>query len=121
MATTSVPASAKEATTRLEKGWAIYSEHASEIIASYNRGVWLVPSQSDGTSVYEVRLGRRGASCECLDHTYRPGARCKHRIAVQYASANSEHCAVCGRRVLYSALEPVEGDSSLGLACRGCS
>jgi hypothetical protein len=59
----SVPASVREATTRFEKGWAIYSEHASEIIASYSKGVWLVSSQSDDTSVYEVRLDRRGTDC----------------------------------------------------------
>ena len=121
MADTSLARPGHEPKTRLERGWLLYSEHSEAIIASYDRGVWLVPSQSDGTSVYEVRLGRRGASCECLDHTYRPGERCKHSIAAQYASANSERCAVCGRRVLYSDLKPVEGDSYLGLACRGCS
>jgi hypothetical protein len=91
MAAPSLARSGHEPKTRLEKRWAIYSEHATEIIASYHKGVWLVPSQSDGTSVYEVRLGRRGADCECPDHTYHPGERCKHTIAAQYAADNSEH------------------------------
>ena len=110
-----------EPKTRLEKGWAIFSEHASSIIASYSKGVWLVPSQSDGTSVYEVRLGRRSAHCECAAFEHGQGKRCKHIITAQYAACNSEHCAFCGGRFLYGELEPIDNDPYLGLACRSCS
>src|SRR5205085_2217105 len=106
MASTTIARSGQESTTRLERGWALYSEHASEIIASYSRGVWLVPSQSDGTSVYEVRLGHHGSDCECQDFEHR-GERCKHIIAARYAAANSERCAFCGNRFPYGQLQPV--------------
>jgi hypothetical protein len=76
--------------TRLERGAPLWREHASEIIASYDRGVWLVPSQAsrEGTSVYEVRLGRNGATSECPDHEFHPARgfaqhRCKHQIAAR--------------------------------------
>lgn len=121
VASTSLARSGREPKTRLEKGWAIYSEHATEIIASYNKGVWLIPSQSNGTSVYEVCLGRHhGADCECPDFQYREGERCRHTVAAEYAAANSEHCAFCRGRFAYGELEPIDGDHYLGLACRKC-
>ena len=119
MASTSVPASTKEATTHLERGWAIYSENASSIIASYSKGVWLVPSQS-GNGVYEVRVTHHGEVCECLAWAFSPDRRCKHTLAARYAAANSEFCSICSHRFPYGGLSPIDGDHYLGLACKGC-
>jgi hypothetical protein len=118
MATESVPSGPAVRTTRLEKGWALYSEHAAEIVASYSKGVWLVPSQSDGTSVYEVRLGEH-PSCECPDHEFHPEHRCKHQIASQYAAANSDFCSFCCGRFLYRDLWELADLE--GFVCEGCA
>jgi hypothetical protein len=59
--------------------------------------VWLVPSQRDATSVYEVTLGRRGESCECADFEHR-GESCKHIVAATIARAKSTTCSCCGHR-----------------------
>jgi hypothetical protein len=115
---------AHKPTSRLERGWAIYSEHAAEIIASYSKGVWLIPSQTspEGTSVYEVRLGRKGrADCECPDHEYHPerSGACKHQIAARYAAANSDFCSFCGQRFPYADLWELE--DLAGFVCEGCA
>ena len=81
-------------TTREQRGLALWREHASEI--RFERGVWLVPSMSDGTSVYEVTLGRR-ESCECRDYGRRQEA-CKHVYAATVAKAKSAKCSGCGER-----------------------
>ncbi len=82
-------------TTREQRGLELYREHASEIV--FERGVWLVPSQHDSTSVYEVSIGRRGESCECADFG-RSGATCKHIICATIARAKTAPCSGCGER-----------------------
>ena len=49
-------------TTREQRGLALYREHADEIRYDARERVWLVPSQSEGTSVYEVAIGPKGES-----------------------------------------------------------
>jgi hypothetical protein len=74
--------------TRELRGIALYEEHAEEI--RFSDGVWLVPSQHDLTSVYEVKLGLR-PSCECKDfefHGRRDGSACKHIRAARLAEAS---------------------------------
>jgi hypothetical protein len=87
MATATIAHPAQETTTRLERGQKLFEEHGDEI--RFEDGVWLVPSCSDGTSVYEVKLGLH-QSCECKDFEYR-GHRepCKHIRAAQLAEAAS--------------------------------
>lgn len=80
---------------RVLRGQALYQEHAGEI--RFESGVWYVPSQHDATSVYEVVIGRRGESCECVDFERRR-ARCKHVFAATIARAKSAPCVGCGRR-----------------------
>jgi hypothetical protein len=69
---------------RVLRGQELYAEHAGEI--RFEDGVWLVPSQHDTTSVYEVRLGRRGEDCECRDFERRHRS-CKHVVAARIAEA----------------------------------
>ncbi len=107
MTTSSVPAPVREATTRELRGLALYQEHGSEI--TFEDGVWFVPSQHDGTSVYEVTLGRRGKCCECSDFEYH-GQACKHIIAAIITRAKTGPCAECGRRFRPRDLYPVPGD-----------
>jgi hypothetical protein len=110
MASISVPASAREATTRELRGLALFREHGSEI--TYEDGVWYVPSQHGATSVYEVVIGRKGESCECADFKYRGGIfACLHIYAATIARAKTGPCAECGRRFRGKDLYPVpEGD-----------
>jgi hypothetical protein len=108
MDTISVPAPVQEATTRELRGLRLFEEHGSEI--TFEDGRWYVPSQHDGTSVYEVTLGRKGESCECDDFEHRAQA-CKHIIAAIICRAKTGPCAECGRRFRPRDLYPVpEGD-----------
>lgn len=119
MAQAKSSASAQPSTREL-RGLALYREHAEEI--RFERGVFLVPSLSEETTVYEVRLGTRGASCECRDHGFR-GVDCLHIFAASIAKAKTRECAGCtGRfrgRDLVEVVESLtyfEGDE----LCRDC-
>jgi hypothetical protein len=111
-------------TTREQRGLELYREHADAIRFDAAERVWLVPSQHDSTSVYEVTLGRRGESCECRDHGRR-GATCKHIVAATIARAKTGRCDGCGerfpRRDMYEVgddhLTFFEGDE----LCRPCA
>ena len=86
-------------TTRELRGLALYREHADEIRYEPAERVWLVPSQHDATSLYEVTIGRRGESCECADFEFHGNEQpCKHIIAATIARAKSAACAGCGAR-----------------------
>ena len=89
-------------TTREQRGLALYREHADAIRFDVAERVWLVPSQHDATSVYEVRLGRR-ESCECFDYGRRQGS-CKHVYAATIARAKTARCDGCGERLPMSGL-----------------
>lgn len=98
MANTSLPASAKEATTRIKRGRQLYAEHGGEIRFDPVEKVWLVPSQHDATSVYEVTLGREEI-CECSDWMHRsPEGGCKHIVAATLRKAKMFQCQGCGQR-----------------------
>ena len=81
--------------TRESRGIALYRDHADEI--RFERGVWLVPSLSEATTVYEVRIGTRGASCECRDYEFR-GVPCMHVHAATIAKAKTRPCSGCSGR-----------------------
>ncbi len=116
---------AQEPQTRIERGRDLYAEHADEIRFDAAEKVWLVPSQHDGTSVYEVSLGRRGESCECRDFEFR-GGPCLHIYAATIAKAKTATCNGCGDRFRYPELEEVtEEHNSLtwfvgDVLCPGC-
>jgi hypothetical protein len=99
VATTEFSASAQRPTTRIERGRRLFAEHDSEIRFDPVEKVWLVPSQHDATSVYEVTLGRWGEFCECKDFEYRsPAGGCVHIIAATIAKAKTFRCEGCGDR-----------------------
>ena len=111
-------------TTRELRGIALYEEHAEEIRFAMDLGAWLVPSQRHGgTSVYEVRLGRR-ESCECRDFGRRHES-CKHVYAATIARSKTRRCAGCGGR--FRGRDMVEvGDDNLTFfegdpLCRPCA
>jgi hypothetical protein len=91
---TSVPKVQRPSTREL-RGIALYRYHADDI--RFERGVWLVPSLSEATTVYEVRIGTRNASCECRDHSFR-GLACQHIAAATIARAKTRTCAGCSGR-----------------------
>ncbi len=108
--------------TRELRGIALYRDHADEI--RFERGVWLVPSLSTATTVYEVRIGTRGASCECRDHCYR-GVPCMHVHAATIAKAKTRPCAGCSGRFRGRSLVEVGADSLTfhegDELCRSCA
>ncbi|MDP8951726.1 MAG: SWIM zinc finger domain-containing protein [Actinomycetota bacterium] len=115
-------------TTREQRGLQLYREHADEIRYDAQERVWLVPSQSAGTSVYEVTIGPRGEFCECRDFEFR-GLGCKHITAATIARAKSARCASCGgrfpRRELVE-VGPEQAEHSLDASegerlCRPCA
>ena len=109
MATTSVAQPGHQSTTRVERGRDLYREHVAEI--TFEGDIWYVPSQHDLTSVYEVRLGRRGEDCECQDfETRHPEGGCKHIIAATIARAKSRQCAGCGQRFPHREIIEVHED-----------
>jgi hypothetical protein len=93
--------------TRESRGIALYRDHADEI--RFERGVFLVPSLSEATTVYEVRIGTRGSSCECADYGYR-GLDCLHIHAATIAKAKTRTCAGCSGRFRGRDLFEVEDD-----------
>ena len=117
---TSVQRDERQSTREL-RGLALFEEHGSEI--TFEDGVWFVPSQHDGTSVYEVTLGRRGESCECMDFERR-GSACKHVHAATIARAKTAPCMGCAQRFPRRALHEVDGDNLTffegDLLCRSC-
>ncbi len=95
--------------TRELRGLDLFREHGDRIV--YEHGVWFVPSQHDGTSVYEVTLGHRGEACECIDYGYHGHEEpCKHVYAAVIARAKTGPCAECGRRFRGRDLYLVPGD-----------
>lgn len=95
--------------TREMRGLKLYQEHGEEIRFDARERVWLVPSQSEGTSVYEVTLGGRGEACECADFEHR-GAACKHIVAATIAKAKTARCSGCGGRFPRPALTEVHAE-----------
>ena len=112
--------------TRERRGLALWREHAEEIV--FEQGVWLVPSQNDATSVYEVTL--RPESCECRDFEFHGhGGACKHIVAATVARAKSARCSGCGevrRRRELVEVGPEQAEHSLEARegerfCRPCA
>ena len=102
---------AQESTTRIERGRQLYREHGGAIRFDAIEKVWLVPSQRDETSIYEVTLGRRGEYCECKDYEHRsPSGGCVHIIAATLKRAKTFRCEGCGERFpnreLFEIMEP---------------
>jgi hypothetical protein len=111
--------SAPSAPTREQRGLQLYRDHAEEIV--FEHGVWLVPSQHDVTSVYEVTLGRRGESCECRDWEFR-GGQCAHVYAATVARSKTATCSSCNERFpRLGTVEvgPEQAEASLGEALEG--
>ncbi len=109
MASTSLPASAKEATTRVQRGRDLYAAHADEI--RFEHGAWLVPSATVEGRFYAVRLGPV-ERCECPDHEHR-GAKCLHVTAATIAKAKSTTCSCCGHRVPWRFVTEVQEEHEL--------
>ncbi len=120
----SAPAHPTTPETREQRGLQLYREHADEIV--FERGVWLVPSQNDATSVYEVTLSPE--TCECRDFEFR-GPGCKHVTAATIARAKSARCGGCGevrRRRELVEVGPEQAEHSLEAHegeryCRPCA
>jgi hypothetical protein len=97
MANTTIAQPGQEPQTRIERGCELYRVHGDDIV--FAGDVWLVPSQYDATSVYEVTLGSRGEYCECKDFEYRsPAGGCVHIIAATLRKAKTFRCEGCGER-----------------------
>jgi hypothetical protein len=95
---TTIAQPGQEPQTRIERGRKLYAEHGDQIWFSARVQAWIVPSENDFTSVYEVRLGRE-EECECRDFEIRhPEGGCKHIVAATLARAKTFRCEGCGDR-----------------------
>jgi hypothetical protein len=105
----------QEPQTRIERGRRLYAEHGDQIWFDRRLRGWIVPSQHDGTSVYEVRLSGAGEEeCECKDFEYRsPAGGCVHIIAASLRKAKTFACCGCGDRFPNLELVEVVGDDHL--------
>ena len=109
-------------TARIERAAKLFEEHFDRF-AYAGGGVFLVPSGTEATTVYEVSL-RGGERCECADFEFR-GGRCKHIIALRIYRAKTGTCAGCGERCRHRDMIEVpeghevfyEGDE----LCRPCA
>ncbi|MDP8899628.1 MAG: SWIM zinc finger domain-containing protein [Actinomycetota bacterium] len=108
-----------ETTTRVERAAKLFEEHF-ERFAYAGGGVYLVPSGTEATSVYEVSL-RGGERCECADFEHR-GGRCKHIIALRIFKAKTGTCAGCGERHRHEEMVEVpEGHEIHTSRARSCA
>ena len=126
MITTEFIAPAPRPTTREQRGLELYREHADAIRFDATECVWLVPSQHDSTSVYEVSIGRKGESCECRDFGVHGDRQpCKHIICATIARAKTAACSgCCERRPHRDLVEATEDDLSVFAGeryCRPCA
>ena len=71
-----------------------------------------VPSSTDATTLYEVRLGRHGNVCECADHEHW-GESCPHIYAATIARAKSMTCSCCGQCVPWRFVTEVQEEREL--------
>jgi hypothetical protein len=91
---------------RERRGIALFRDRGEEI--EHVRGrLWAAPSCS-GEGVYLVDL--RAEICGCPDFEHRE-ENCKHIYAAAIASAKSEGCAGCGKKVRRRELRDVHGDN----------
>lgn len=100
---------AQRPSTRELRGIALYEEHGERIRFDRESRVWLVPSQREATSVYEVTIGRRGDVCECADFEHR-GVSYVHIHAATIARAKTATCSGCSGRFPHRDLEEVTED-----------
>jgi hypothetical protein len=99
MAKTTIAQPGQEPQTRIARGRRLFEEHGNDIRFDPVEKVWLVPSQHDLTSTYEVTLGALGEYCECVDFEIRhPQGGCKHIVAATLRKAKSFRCEGCGDR-----------------------
>ena len=85
-----------ERMARERRGIALYRERGEEIEHVKAR-TWAVPSSAgSGEGIYLVDL--RAETCGCPDFEHRE-ENCKHIYAAAIASAKSEGCAACSKKV----------------------
>jgi hypothetical protein len=114
---------AQETQSRIERGRKLFQEHADSIWC--RDGVWLIPSENDVTSVYEVHLGRE-ETCECIDWQCRsPEGGCKHIVAATLKRSKTFRCEGCGDRFpnceLFEAPEDHLAFFTGDALCRDCA
>ncbi|MDP9457710.1 MAG: hypothetical protein M3Q60_18515 [Actinomycetota bacterium] len=109
------------------RGLGLYELHADEILASYRgAGRYVVPSGTDTSGLYEVRVGTRleRNTCECRG--WSAHRHCSHLIAAERVAKRSAVCDSCGeRRWDRELVEVTEDHDSLtwfpgDLLCRCC-
>lgn len=93
------------------RGLGIFELHRDDILDSYQGGGrWLIPSGSDGDTLYEVRVGTRPERnrCECIGFEHH--RHCSHLVAAHRAAKLSAVCDGCGERVWRRGLIEVTED-----------
>jgi hypothetical protein len=121
------PSTAEPTPEYVLRGVGLFEIHRDEILSSYlGGGRWLIPSGTESSKVYEVRVGTRAERnrCECTGHQ-RHG-HCSHVVCATVARRRSAVCDACGERCWWSELSEVAEDDDLlawlpgDRLCDGC-
>lgn len=120
------PSTAEPTPEYVLRGLGIFEIHRDEILSSYRGGGrWLIPSATEPSKVYEVRVGvRRSSTCECIGYEHH--GHCSHVVCATIASKKSAVCDGCGARGWWSELTEVQEDDGLlgwfpgDRLCDGC-
>ncbi len=94
------------------RGHGLFELHRDEL-AYLGAGTWLIPSGSDGSRSYEVRVGVRPERnrCECVGFQHH--GHCSHVICASIAKKKSAICDACGARHYLEALREVHDEDGL--------
>ena len=76
-------------------------------------GTWLIPSGSNLTKGYEVRVGTRPERCRCECMGYHNHGHCSHLVCAKMAHRRSAVCDCCGKRRWWSELTEVREEDEL--------
>ncbi|PLS85839.1 MAG: hypothetical protein CYG60_10415 [Actinobacteria bacterium] len=109
------------------RGLGILTISAQEILESYRGGGhWLVPSGTDPSKSYEVRVGTRPDRNRCECRGWDSHRHCSHLVAASRVAKASAVCDSCGKRCWQHDLVEVQEDDGLlswhegDRLCRSC-
>ena len=108
------------------RGLGIFELRGDDILRSYQGGGrWLVPSGTDTSRLYEVRVGVRPERNRCECRGFASHKHCSHIVAAERVGKRSGVCDGCGERAWRRDLFEV-GDDNLTFfegaeLCRPCA
>ncbi len=91
------------------RGLGLFELHADDILDSYQGGgKYLVPSGTEASGLYEVRVGTRPERNRCECRGFSSHKHCSHLIAAERVARRSAVCDGCGARTWSRDLSEVQ-------------